>query len=349
MAANDEKKARMNTLIKGMMAHDETAALLHEALRGCGHVLFRKIEQMDLPAPDPVRLAQARTAVLLDCETTGFDNTVDRIIQLSMMKVRYDTSGVLAIGETFNRLRDPGMPIPEKISKFLGITDEMVRGQTISDQEVSEFIADADWIACHNAKFDRGFCEAAFPAAGLKSKVWHCTWNQIDWLSRGTAGNLVSILMKDGLVYDAHDAMSDVRAMAFLLSREDRMKEMLDTAAPGYRLIPAQDAAFEAKDRLKKNGYSFDGDGTQNGGFRKTWSIVVPDTPDALAKQADFLRTEIYGKDVVLDTIRIRPEDAYSGRVSGARIPFRTAECRTPAQFLDQEVRDVSQTPSFDF
>jgi DNA polymerase-3 subunit epsilon len=62
--------------------------------------------------------------VCLDCETTGLDPKVDRIIEIAV--VQFTSSGVL---QTYETLIDPEIPISEGSMAIHHITEEMVKGK----------------------------------------------------------------------------------------------------------------------------------------------------------------------------------------------------------------------------
>ena len=67
------------------------------------------------------------SAICLDTETTGLDTSVARIVQLGAVKI---TAGRVDEEESFNRLVNPGVPIPASSSLIHNIDD-----RTISDAE----------------------------------------------------------------------------------------------------------------------------------------------------------------------------------------------------------------------
>ncbi len=103
--------------------------------------------------------------VAFDLETTGLSPQKDRITEIGAVRIR---GGKIA--ESFDLLVDPERPIPEKIVKLTGITDEMVAGQPKEEEAVSRFLTfcggDAVLLA-HNASFDTSFLRAAAQRHGL--------------------------------------------------------------------------------------------------------------------------------------------------------------------------------------
>lgn len=123
------------------------------------------------PLPDRTKYSDANPpeklfkAVILDTETTGLNPETDKIIELGMVSFEFcaSTGQAFRVLGTFNQLEAPGFPIPPESTKIHGITDDMVRGKVIDENEVISFIENAKLIIAHNAKFDRPFVESRFP------------------------------------------------------------------------------------------------------------------------------------------------------------------------------------------
>ncbi len=96
-----------------------------------------------------------RTLVSLDIETTGFDPERDAILEIGI--VRFRGEDVL---EEWSSLIDPQRPIPHKITELTGITDDMVKRESIplwaGLQKAQHIIGNAPIIG-HNIAFDLGF------------------------------------------------------------------------------------------------------------------------------------------------------------------------------------------------
>ncbi len=102
--------------------------------------------------------------VVFDIETTGLSNRSDKITEIGGVLVKNGE-----IVETFNRLVNPGMPIPENIVELTGITDEMVKDAPDISVVLPEFFAFAGnrLLIAHNADFDTGFIRMAAEEIGL--------------------------------------------------------------------------------------------------------------------------------------------------------------------------------------
>lgn len=92
--------------------------------------------------------------VVFDIETTGLNPSRDGITEIGAVKVE---NGKIA--DRFSTFVDPGMPIPEHITKLTGITDAMVAGAPGISRAVGDFLDFAAGLplVAHNASFDTGF------------------------------------------------------------------------------------------------------------------------------------------------------------------------------------------------
>lgn len=96
--------------------------------------------------------------IFYDLETTGVRADQDRIIEIAAFD--------LLKNQTFNKLVDPGMPIPEESSKIHNITDDMVKDapsfKTIGE-EFSQFCDGSCVLIAHNNDaFDKLFLAAEY-------------------------------------------------------------------------------------------------------------------------------------------------------------------------------------------
>ncbi|WPY01906.1 DNA polymerase III PolC-type (plasmid) [Candidatus Trichorickettsia mobilis] len=253
--------------------------------------------------------------VFLDIEATGLSCNKDKLIELGMVKFEYTQDGrIFSLLDEFSSYQDPNMPIPEVISKLTGITDDMVKGHQINENEVASYLEDVDIIIAHNAGFDRVFLEMTFPNIALKA--WGCSMYDIDWKIEGISSHkLEYIAYKYNFFFKGHRAIVDclagihILAQELLNSRQAVLKQLLVNALAVRFKLYANNSPYESKDLLKARGYKWSMN--QNDKHR-AWYIEL--TEDKVAEEINYLRSNIYGGSSI--NIPVEIFDAYS-RFSG--------------------------------
>ncbi|HUI92404.1 MAG TPA: helicase C-terminal domain-containing protein [Chitinivibrionales bacterium] len=170
-------------------------------------------EKPDNKPPKKHDLYHTLEFVALDLETTGLDFKNDRIIEIGA--VRFSSKGP---GEEFSTFVNPGMPIPQHITRLTGIANENVAAApSFKDiaPKLNEFIADAP-ICGHQVDFDINFLNEEFRRIALP-KVFV---QQVDTallsrivdleLSRFTLGHVARAVGVP--LENAHRALDDARA-----------------------------------------------------------------------------------------------------------------------------------------
>jgi DNA polymerase-3 subunit epsilon len=243
---------------------------------------------------DAMPLGPVLKVVVLDTETTGLDQSRDKIIELAMLRVAVDTSTGLPCGDVavYDGLQDPGMPITKEIEAITGISDAMVRGQRLDESRISELLEGVNLVIAHNAAFDRPFVEARLPQ--YQALPWACSFADIAWKQEGQgSAKLEYLAMAQGRFYGAHRAEVDCHAVLAVLqamlpvSGQTGLARVMAAAQnPAYRL-QATAAPFEAKDLLKARGYRWNAEG-------KVWHIQLADEA-LLQTECDWLKTAVYG------------------------------------------------------
>lgn len=97
------------------------------------------------------------TFVSFDTETTSLSPDSGRIIELSGIKFGLIEGEI----EFFDKLINPGEPVPEEITQINGITDGMVKDKPKAEEIIPEFlefiVGSRTILLAHNAGFDISF------------------------------------------------------------------------------------------------------------------------------------------------------------------------------------------------
>ncbi len=95
-----------------------------------------------------------KSYVALDLETTGINPSLDKIIEIGMIKVIDEK-----VADSYKTLINPNIHICTRITEITGITDNMVLGKpAISEiiKDILDFIGDLPLLG-HNIIFDYSF------------------------------------------------------------------------------------------------------------------------------------------------------------------------------------------------
>lgn len=223
---------------------------------------YRVIEKYRKPQQyNPDDLSPKLIGIFLDVETTGLDSLKDKIIELGIVCFEYSADGrIFRILNEISWYQDPGMPIPSEITELTGISDDMVKGQTINQNELEKHIKSASLIIAHNAEFDRSFFETRFP--NLPKRAWCCLMKDINWRSEGIESTkLEYIAYKFGFFYEGHraaiDCLAGIHVLSHILPKSGQLvfSTLLTKHNKISFKIAAVGAPYDKKDILKKRGY----------------------------------------------------------------------------------------------
>ncbi len=163
------------------------------------------------------------TTMIFDTETTSLVSnsllTIEkqpRILEF----VAFIYKGTKKSGE-FSFLCDPGIEVPEEVTRITGLTTKDVRGQKpFADRikEINTVMHGIDEVVAHNLSYDRFVVETEYKRAG-KEIAWPrsmiCTVEATEWYKgyRLSLGALHEHLF--GQTFEgAHRAKADVAALA---------------------------------------------------------------------------------------------------------------------------------------
>ena len=168
------------------------------------------------------------TFVVFDTETTGLQPSQgDQIVQIGAVRV---VNGRILSGESFNRIVNPGRPIPPESIRFHGITDDMARDKPPLAVVLPQFKAYASdsVLVAHNAAFDLKFLRMREREYGVRfDNPVLDTMMLSNFLDGAEAGHsLDNICDRFGIeITDRHTALGDAIVTAAVLLRQIEMLE----------------------------------------------------------------------------------------------------------------------------
>ena len=183
-------------------------------------------------------------AVVVDVETTGLSPETDRIISVSMLRVRFSSlqrNPNHLEGDTLDAEFNPQRKIPVAATRVHGITNEDVADKgpfAESAQQLRDFIGTCPIVA-HNAAFDKAFLSAEFKRAGVRTlqrNKSYCTMLRYQDMNGGrrTGSSLDAVVQQFGIPGRSgrlHLADEDVR-LTCAIAREFYLIDNGLTSAP---------------------------------------------------------------------------------------------------------------------
>ena len=159
--------------------------------------------------------------LIVDVETTGLDCKRDSIIEIGGVLWNVENAcGIATHAELIRSNENPAESINRIPAKAT------VEGVAISDalMRMGEMLFRADYIAAHNAKFDRSFIEAALIHCPYLSEMWNrpwiCTLENVRLPRKSSSRSLLALaLAHDVGVVVAHRALADCETLARLFER----------------------------------------------------------------------------------------------------------------------------------
>lgn len=112
-----------------------------------------------------MKLQLTRPLAFIDLETTGVNISLDRIVEIAIVKINPDETQ-----QVKRKLINPMMPIPKGASDVHGITDDMVKDAPVFKQvanEIKQFIDHCDIGGYNSNRFDIPMLIEEFLRAGI--------------------------------------------------------------------------------------------------------------------------------------------------------------------------------------
>ena len=291
----------------------EAERIARELESRAGYRVLREVRELD-----PIQSPGAKLLGLMtDTETTGIHRGKDKIIELCLVPFEYDReAGIITrIAKPYTSFQDPGVPIPEEITRITGIGDDHVKGKQIDRDLVRRWVGQVNVIVAHNAAFDRAFLEDYDPC--FRDCNWVCSQSGLPWKDLGHGSSKLEFLIgRHGMFHGAHRAENDCFATLHILRQRPAPDQPtyfdLSIAHGRKRSIRvfAINAPFEAKDTIKAAGYLWNDPSKEDAirGYPKAWWKEIPE--ENWAETAKWLAEAIYRRPNAM--IRYHTVDAMS-------------------------------------
>lgn len=176
----------------------------------------------------PFVLTAPERLVAVSIETTGLNPINDGITEVGALRFDYEGRRL----DTFWERANPGIPVPEDITRLTEITDSMLEGARTPAEVVRDLFAWAGpgaWLAAHSGAFEAGFLHAAVPevcgAANAPLMISTLEWAHSLTLDAADykLGTLADLIGFDIQVSPLHGTLVGAQAVAdlvlFLLKR----------------------------------------------------------------------------------------------------------------------------------
>lgn len=168
--------------------------------------------------------------VVVDIETTGGWASSDRITEIGAVKVRNHQ-----VIDEWHSLLNPQKPIPSKITRLTGITNDMVRDAPLFAEMADsfmKFMGDGIFVA-HSVNFDHGFIAREYERIGRRfrfPKVCTCVGMRLRFPGHKSygLGHLCTVYGID--LKDHHRALCDARATVHLLNLMNAKRQDIESA-----------------------------------------------------------------------------------------------------------------------
>ena len=154
-----------------------------------------------------------RPLAFFDLETTGVNVSLDRIVEISILKISPGSQE-----DTLTLRINPEMPIPAESSIFHGIYDEDVKELSpfsAHAKQIAEFIGDADLAGYNSNKFDVPLLMEEFLRAGINFSLAGRSFVDVQNIFHQMEQRTLKAAYKfycEQSLENAHNAEADVRA-----------------------------------------------------------------------------------------------------------------------------------------
>ena len=187
-----------------------------------------------------MKLNLKRPLAFFDLEATGVNIGIDRIVEISIIKLHPD-----GLEEVRTWRVHPDMPIPLESSLIHGIYDEHIKDEPVFKhiaESVAEFLADSDLAGFNSNKFDIPMLMEEFLRAGVKFDLDNRHFVDVQNIFHQMEQRTLKAAYQfycDKQIINAHSAEADTRAtMEVLLAQIARYENKEWEDKKGNKSIP---------------------------------------------------------------------------------------------------------------
>jgi DNA polymerase III subunit epsilon len=196
-------------------------------------------------------LQLSKPLAVIDLETTGINLSVDRIVEIAIVKIMPDGRKIIK-----RKILNPEMPIPASSTEFHGITDDMVRDAPTFKQvanEIKQFLENCDLAGYNSNRFDIPMLAEEFLRSGLEfetkgrkfldvQKIFH----QMEQRTLGAAYKFYC----NKVLIDAHSAEADASATWDILESQVERYPQLGTTIDSVLKCIGEDMVVDLARRM---------------------------------------------------------------------------------------------------
>lgn len=202
-----------------------------------------------------------KTILIYDCETTGLDPQVHRVIEaagaLWSIPLRTLIGSFSFVVKADHNPAESINRIPSDVLRLHGISAEE------AEKRIGAWISKADVVAAHSSDFDAGF----LPGPIRDMRPWICTKSDVEWPRGGMGKGLRDLAIEHDVgIVRAHRALADVDILVRLFERAAELGADLEAMIaramrPKARFVA--DVPRSRNEELKTNGFRWDPDRSQ--------------------------------------------------------------------------------------
>jgi DNA polymerase-3 subunit epsilon len=187
-----------------------------------------------------MKLNLTRPLAFFDLEATGTNIGIDRIVEMSVIKLHPDGSEEVKTWR-FN----PGIPIPLEVSLIHGIYDDHIKDEPIFSAvaaDIADFIGESDLAGFNSNKFDIPMLMEEFIRGGVSFDLDNRHFVDVQNIFHQMEQRTLKAAYRfycDKDIINAHSAEADTRAtMEVLLAQIERYADVEWEDKKGNRSIP---------------------------------------------------------------------------------------------------------------